>query len=382
MPTDPEQFQQARLPWSRWKHEILEKYLKAVAAVLRSWGVIYFVDGFAGPGRYIADGSDGSPLVAARHAETLSSSAAGYELKCINVEADPDVFENLQSSTSDFIAHTQNFNGEFGQFVPKILRIIGNKPALLFLDPIGVKGLEWNKLLPVFKRESTTELLIRFDAQTATRLTGSDERLHETFNAVLGEDNSRYWQRYIQDGSLNPNEKKSRLTQAYEDKLRSHFGFVARMPIQSSDNQLKYYLLFATRNAKGMQVMNDVCFKIQNLRDRTLDEERRAQGMGQQIDMFAPSPEKKTLNELEALKEVICAELDSGESCVRDELRGRVASHGDNFGRFSGPQFTAVLGGRPRRMGVPKDFENLAAVIKIHNGFTVGNDKVEISLKR
>ena len=69
MPTHPEDFQKALLPWSRWKHEILIKYLQAMAAILRTWRVIYYVDGFAGAGRYIDDEAEGSPLLAAKHAE-------------------------------------------------------------------------------------------------------------------------------------------------------------------------------------------------------------------------------------------------------------------------------------------------------------------------
>lgn len=378
MPTHPEQFQKTRLPWSRWKHTILLEYLRAMTAILRSWNVIYYVDGFAGPGRYTEDGTDGSPLLAAQHASTLANNAAGYALKCINIELEDKVFQNLENSTSKFSDYTVNLHGEFGNFVPEILRTIGDKPTLFFLDPIGVKGLEWSELLPVFRRKSTTEILVRFDAQTATRLTGSDATLHKMFNSVLGEGNSQYWQRFVNDPALYPNDKKSRLTKAYEDKLQEHFEFVARIPIRSSDNHLKYYLLFATRSVKGVQVMNDVFNKMRDLRDRTVDEERGV-SMFKQLEMFEPRPE---LHELEVIKEAVLAELESGESFIRDELRGRVASRGDNFGRFSGSQFTAVLGGSPRRIRVPKEFDNLKDLIRIDNLLTPGNDKAVISLQR
>ena len=82
--------------------------------------------------------------------------------------------------------------------------------------------------------------------------------------------------------------------------------------------------------------MNDVFYNMQGLRDRTLDEERRSQGGGQQLDMFEPSPKEKALHELEVLKQAVLAEIATGESSKRDELRGRVASQGDSFGRFSG----------------------------------------------
>ena len=168
---------------------------------------------------------------------------------------------------------------------------------------------------------------------------------------------------------------------AYEDKLIGHFPYVGRIPILSSDDALKYYLLFATTSLKGMQVMNDVCFATQGLRDRTLDAERREAGQMQQMSFLGLSPEDEILHELEALKQAVLGELENVESAARDELRGLVASRGDNFGRFSASQFTAVLGSRPRSLSVPKNFQNLKHRIEICNGLTLGNDKVEISLK-
>ncbi len=131
-----------------------------------------------------------------------------------------------------------------------------------------------------------------------------------------------------------------------------------------------------------MQVMNDVFFNMQDLRDRTLDDEKFEHERFIQLDLFEPSPEEKTLAELKLLSLEVLAELQSSRIIRRDELRGRVAARADNFGRFSGPQFTAVLGGRPRGIAVPKDFKNLKDRIRIHNGKTLGVDTVEISLKR
>ncbi|MDE2747832.1 MAG: three-Cys-motif partner protein TcmP [Chloroflexota bacterium] len=381
MPTDPRQFALSRLPWSRWKHEILINYLQVMAAVLRSYGLIYYVDGFAGPGRYVEDGIEGSPLLAAKHAKDLSYSHRDYDLRCINVEFNQRVFDDLESATKPYADFVDNLHGSFSSFVPEVLQRIGDQPTLFFLDPIGIADLSWTSLEPVFQRSSITELLVRFDAQTALRLTGEGKNLHETFNSVLGEADSAFWQSYLADCGDNSQAKRECLTKAYEDKLSNSFDFVGRIPIMSADDSLKYYILFATRSLKGMQVMNDVVYGVQDLRDRTLDEQRRIENIPQQMDMFEPREEDKALHELETLKMEILEVMAGGERFKRDELRGRVASQDDNFGRFSGPQFTAVLGGRSRGLSVPKDFDNLKARIQIHNDLTLGNDKVEISLK-
>ena len=382
MPTDPKNYQESLLPWSRWKHAIFIEYLKAMSAIMRSWRLIYYVDGFAGPGIYTKDNAIGSPVLAAKHAQELARTNAEYALQCINVEFDDCVFQNLKISTEQYSDYVTNRHGDFGQFVSEILKMIGDKPTLFFLDPIGLKGLEWQALLPVFHRDAKTELLIRFDAQTATRLTGNDSSLHATYNAILGEDSSKYWMDYLARCPRGAQANRECLTTAYEDKLVKQFPYVGRIPILSSDDALKYYLLYATKSLKGMQVMNDVCFATQGLRDRTLDAERKEAGIGQQMSFFDLSPEDEILQELQALKQAVLAELEEVDSTVRDELRGLVASRSDNFGRFSGSQFTAVLGGRPRGLSVPKEFENLKARIQIRNGLTPGNDKAEISLMR
>ena len=380
MPADANEFQKSLKEWSRWKHAILIEYLKAMAAILRSWGQIYYVDGFAGPGIYTDDGASGSPVLAARHARELTLSDADYSLKCINVELNANVFQNLENSTAEFKEGVVNYQGDFGHYVPEILEIIGNKPTLFFLDPIGLRGLEWNALLPIFRREATTEILLRFDAQTATRLTGTELGLHPTFNSIIGERNSEYWMRYVQDFTIRPSDKKSRLTKAYEDKLSQHFDFVARIPIRSSGNQIEYYLLYATRKFTGAKAMNDALFKITGLRARTLEEEERARNTVGQMNMFAAGSLDFVGTDLRDLKKCVLKILSDGSKIYRGELRAKVAMEGDNFGRFAGWQFTAVLGGR-RDKRVPKGFESLRDQIQIHNGLTVGNDKVEISLK-
>lgn len=380
MPTNPEDFQKSRRPWSRWKHEILIRYLEAMVAILQRAGTVYCIDGFAGPGKYLDDNEEGSPLLAAKHAKDLALSNKPYALNCINVESDSSVFDNLEDSTSEYRTWVKNYCGVFGDHVGKILDDIGYKPALFFLDPLGVKGLEWEKLVPVLERRQTTELLIRFDTNAVLRHTGRDVSHHSTFNAILGEASSEYWQRYLIECGKSSDARRECLSNAYEDKLRLHFDFVGRIPILSSDESLKYFLLYATRSAKGMQVMNDVFFTMQDLRDRTLDEEKLEHERIIQLDMFEPSPEEKTLGELRFLRQEVLEVLKQVESVKRDELRGRVASRADNFGRFSGSQFTAVLGGRAWGITLQKDFVSLKSQIEIHRGGTPGNDKAIVSL--
>ena len=51
--------------WSEIKHDILRKYLRLFVNKLGASGRIYYIDGFAGQGKY-DDGKEGSALIAAR----------------------------------------------------------------------------------------------------------------------------------------------------------------------------------------------------------------------------------------------------------------------------------------------------------------------------
>jgi three-Cys-motif partner protein len=81
--------------WSEIKHDILRKYLRLFVNKLGSAGRIYYIDGFAGQGKY-DDGKEGSALIAARLA--AKDAAKGKDvLRCINVEAEADARVRVSS---------------------------------------------------------------------------------------------------------------------------------------------------------------------------------------------------------------------------------------------------------------------------------------------
>ena len=365
MSKKPSEFQKERLEWSRWKHAILEGYLPQMAIILRRFGPAYIVDGFAGPGRYIDDDQDGSPLLAARHAAELEAFNSDYQLRCINVEQNKEVFSNLQKATMPFERFVTNYQGNFSAFVPAILQAISDKPTLFFLDPIGLRGLEWDSLLPILGRteeQGKTELLIRYDAQTALRNKDINQSL---LLDVFGVDDASYWEEYIVQCGEDVSCRKDGMTSAYEDRLRTNFDYVTRIPIQRRDEQLKYYLIFATRSLKGVVCFYNVLFNVKDIRDTVLDSERRARNIPKQLGMFEPTPDEELIDLLEVLKESILKVLPKGESQRRDDLRATVALQEGNFGLFSGSHFTAVLGGSARNVKMPRGFVSLKKRIEV-----------------
>lgn len=365
MPQDAEEFANEMKEWSRWKHEILDKYLGAFAGILQRHQTVYFVDGFAGAGKY-DDGSEGSAIRSARLAARIeANNARKYLLRCINIEENDQVFSTLESNLKDYGDLVLNLHGSFSDYVESIVTKIGEQPTLFFLDPFGVKGLEWESLLPIFTRRPSrssyivTELLMRFDVRAVSLMAGhfgrnssssasNQKRLLDIFGLSSAED----WHKLIQQTGENP----LGLVEAYCNRLREHFDFAVRMPVRRTDTgQLKYYLIFATRHEKAVSEMNKVLYQVDAMRDFEVYDDAKATG---QLELF-DIKENTILNELETLKKLIMQKLNIGESISRSSLVTRIATTGDYFGAFSDKHFTAVLGGRPRNFTIPSEFVSL-----------------------
>lgn len=387
MPKDAVEFSENMPEWSKWKHEILLGYLGAFAGILQKFQTVYFVDGFAGAAKY-DDGSESSALRTAKLADSIESNPSRkYKLRCINVEQNRSVFKKLEQNTSEFSTFVTNYQGSFNSNVGKILGKIGDQPTLFFLDPFGVKGLDWDKLKYVFARQPSgnlniiTELLIRYDVQAVARVAGfvgkTDDVAQKNVKVLLsifGLDTIDQWYELISETGSDI----EGLTKAYEQRLREYFDHVVKMPIKKSGtDQLKYYLIFATRNPKAIAAMNDVLYKVENIRDQ-LETEKEFKSTGQ-MSMFDDVKDDFVLNELSALKKRVLDVLEVEKSLSRANLVTQVSMTENSFGYFSSSHFTAVLGGRTRNLQIPKEFESLKGQISLSGG-TASNDKTIIKL--
>jgi len=169
MPTD---FHAERKAWSQIKHRILGSYLSLFLGKLGGRGDhVYYVDGFAGQGRY-DDGQDGSPLIVADIAANPTQTSRVGVLKCINVEADENTFQNLERATAPYAEQgiVKNYHARLEDVLPSILQDIGESTAFFFIDPFGTEGAELSTLETIKKRRGKTEVLVRYDDTRVHRL--------------------------------------------------------------------------------------------------------------------------------------------------------------------------------------------------------------------
>jgi hypothetical protein len=286
--------------WSERKHELVIRYLKGFVKILGGSikGVVYYVDGFAGPGIY-DDGAKGSPIRAAEYAQTLDGKH--YELQCINVEVDTECFENLKQSTLPYAARTTNHCGAFSDHVSEILVQIGDQPTVFFLDPFGLKGIEWSHIYPILTRPRTTEVLLRINPQDISRLAGFA-------------------------GSDSPGAAKKRQV----------VGTV------------KYYLIFTTRHPKGAVLMSDIIYGREKRYERDVKEYEKECLESQpvrQLTMFdalnpPPTDDDIFSAQVVRLKEDIGQEFEGKQA---SRLRIHEAMLNQWFGKVSGSHFTRAF---------------------------------------
>ena len=283
-------FVQRRLT-SKLKHLTLECYVKEFAYHLGSVRpLLYYVDGFAGPGTYRKPNGQiesGSPVLIAELARRLRETNAPFQLKCLNVEADPRLFRELEEATAQFTPDIveKNYPSSFAQALPDILRRIGAEPTFFFIDPFGVKGIPFADLLPIFNRQAVTEVLITFHTDGIAKKAGyfaliddphpRNHRLAQVFTHMLAgalsvrwDELRSWWQECMEFGRGGTDAFEGRVLRHYLTHLRSPnttFRFTKALPAYyykvnappGDQAPVCFHLIFGTRHKQGLYEMNN-----------------------------------------------------------------------------------------------------------------------------
>jgi len=269
-----DEFFEHKREWSRWKHRLLYRYLAQFAGIVGSkHPVVYYVDGFAGEGRYRNPPEDGSPVIAARLASQTPASR-GYALRCINIE--PIHYVELSAATAEYGSLVLNRQGTFRENLDDVLDITARHPALFFLDPMGHKGMEWDVVARVIERArlAITDILLNF---YITRIDVHAGYLRSTapaaaefvkrLDALFGTDE---W-RDVWAATEVQEERMIKLSDLYMRRLHRAFSsaspgaggaVAARYPVRTLDGKLKYFIMHGTRHRRGGRAMSDAVFRV------------------------------------------------------------------------------------------------------------------------
>ena len=221
----------------------------------------------AGAGQY-DDGAPGSPLIVMEKALEAQTREFKYSIKGVFTES--EMYSNLTSTLERFPSSLWSaFEGDWQSLIPNILEELSNDPALVFADPYGAKGIEWQALSPLVNRpNSVTEVLINFNIRHFRRLAGfleSDARYRESWLAVIDDTmGDRDWQQRVNINSDGEN-RDAQIVNEYLERLRNRGGFkyTETYPVNDPETgRLKYYLIYGTRNIRGLEAMNDVVVRV------------------------------------------------------------------------------------------------------------------------
>lgn len=358
------------------KITILRKYLRPFTYKLgsRPPGRVWLVDGFAGQGTYDPDdvgrSEDGSPAASAKLARELELARGKPLLRTINVESELAVYIKLIGNLAPYQHLCSNINKLFEHALDEILAMIGNDPALFFLDPFGVNGIEMYLLDRIRERGGKTELLIHFSDRSVLRMAGNlddNEQRKEVgqkaadakvlkLDEVIG---SPLWRRIWMNKSLTTEQRIDEIASLYGSELRTR-GFDYTHEIRMRDDYVdrpKYRLVFCTRSPHGVELMSYfACEYERELFDRHYEGS---------FDVYWIEQTRETARS--ALRDEIYAlGLSRGAMTTREIVHELTPLH---FGEFLGSEYNEAIrtlvdrGGidRKSRKGI-KETERLAFV--------------------
>lgn len=277
------QFFDEKRPWSRYKDAILAYYLRPYIPKVSKLGKrVCIVDCFAGRGRF-GDGEPGSPIIISDAIQTWRSK--GCPVIGEFIEADPSNFAVLSQVLSPVSGFATVKHGRFEEHVRNLADRAKSETLFLYLDPYTVKALVYQNLKSVYEQiqhsGASVEVLMNFNVATFMRwalaaikrveplpsdATGeeSDYQADDpnepveiaTLNGIAG---GIYWQAIASNGTLSFAQKLESFVREYARLMQSSFNYVCHYPVKSkyTHQTPKYMLIFGTRNADGLELMNE-----------------------------------------------------------------------------------------------------------------------------
>ena len=254
-------------PHTKAKHEILKRYLEAWFPILSTYSnKIIYLDGFAGPGIY-KGGEDGSPIIALQTAVDHVFSPRFKDIVFFFIEKDKkraDMLEDIIKKRFPTLPKNMRYfvvgSAEFAPTFQNILDAIekqGSKiaPTFAFLDPFGYSDVPMTLIARLLKYNKC-EVFVTYMAGFIRRFL--DEDKEAALNEFFGTDE---WN--VCRDITDPTAKLNTLVSLYEQQLKaSGAKYVRSFGMIGEHNQIVYYLVYATKSIKGLDVMKDAMLKV------------------------------------------------------------------------------------------------------------------------
>ena len=262
--------------WSVLKDKVIDSYLKPfIAKILTTRKPLVIIDCFAGRGKF-DDGSVGSPVIIAEHIKSiLDGNNINKNITGIFIEK--KYISELNANVKSY-KQCAVWEGTFEENLDKILGLNSNSNLFIYIDPYGIKSLDFRRFEIIKKKGFFTfEMLINFNSfgflREGCRLlnyenlfddNSEDEYELDEANNVANMDNianGKYWKSIIDDyrsNKISMFAAEDRFSTEYVKQFKNLFKYVVNIPIKiKTKNIPKYRLIFGTNNQDGLILMAD-----------------------------------------------------------------------------------------------------------------------------
>lgn len=282
MSKDNRTFFSQKSEWAKVKDHLLAAYLEPyLAKILCTRKPLLYIDGFAGRGLF-DDGSKGSPLIAC---EVIK--AAREKTRSGNTRIDAYFIEKehgreLKANLAQYDFATV-VDGSYENATKRMDRVDKRKNIFMYVDPYGVKHLDYEQFLLISHEFSSAEVLLNFNSfgffRAACRLLkidyqDIDEGLEfeeqdpwvaqsslsdaEKLTKIVGGD---FWRDVVlqyKNGSIEGYEAEQKITNGFCRNLERCYSFVLNIPVRlKSSHRPKYRMIHLSNHYDGCLLMYD-----------------------------------------------------------------------------------------------------------------------------
>lgn len=191
-----------------------------------------------------------------------------HQLAMVFIEAEKRRFAHLVNQCAAFrAAHpelgTIEIETVFGRYSDKVAdadallrkRASGTVPIFYFIDPCGVKGMPY-RLFRVLLAPERNEILVTFMYEEINRFLDTPE-FEEHLDVMFGEPD---WRR-LRD--LSGGERKRSTADYFKGRLlNAGAKYVVAFEMRNARNATDYFLFFATKGNRGLEVMKQAMWEV------------------------------------------------------------------------------------------------------------------------
>lgn len=263
-------------PHTEAKHKILRSYFGAWVSILgQSFSNLRFADGFCGPGIY-KGGEPGSPIVVLDEATKALKFGDGKLKSNLKVEftfidENSDRVNHLKGILSERknedlrIVASEPICGVFEEKIQPFIKSVkdagGYSPALVFIDPFGVKGYT-RKTIQDFLKIRYTEIFMLLDVDGIYRSLFAWEQNRKNVLAIFGEEHEAELLQISQAGdeaSVAQEKLRALFVRLFNNQHMADYCLQFRM--YATNRKPLFDLVFLSNSAKGFTVMKNEMWK-------------------------------------------------------------------------------------------------------------------------